>query len=401
MITVEEAFDILDRNIRVLPEIKVDIASSSGYILSKNIISSDNIPFSDNSAMDGFAVISRNTENAAPENPVKLEIIGEAPAGIPFTGSLKAGQAVSIMTGGVIPQGADAVIKIEDTEDGGKYVKILKEVVPGENIRPAGEDILKNSKVLSAGEQIGPAEMGVLASIGCTEVPVYKKPRVTFLITGTELIDPDEPLIPGKVRNSNFYSLSGLLETCNVDSVNLGRCGDSLESIKNWLDQGREADIIITTGAVSMGKYDFIRDAFGELGGKQLFWKVAQRPGKPLFFGNLKGIPVFGLPGNPVSVMVSFLIYVKRALYRMQNRNTEYPDWLKAELIKEYKKVKDLTYFARGIYSQKNNSLVVESVEKQGSGMLSSMHQGNCLIKFNSGTNKVLPDEIVDILILK
>ena len=206
--------------------------------------------------------------------------MGEIPAGRPSTIQLEHGTTLRIMTGGLVPEGADAVVRIEDTalpDDSSDSVKIHISAAPGTNIRPAGEDIRRGETVLRQGNRVNPAGMGILASLGAAKVPVIRKPLVAFLVTGDELIEPGEPLTPGKIRNSNTYSVFGLLEQYGAD----------------------DADMLITCGAVSVGKYDFLKEVLSDLGMERHFWSVAQKPGKPLLFGTLNGIPVFGLPGNP------------------------------------------------------------------------------------------------------
>jgi len=407
MISVTEALSIVDEHIKPLPETTVELSECLGYALAQDIVSNDDIPAGTNSAMDGYAVRAADTEGACRDNPVRLKVIGEVPAGAPAKKVVENGKAVRIMTGGIIPGGADAVVPVEDTELEDDCVDVFVPASQGLNIRPAGEDISKGEKVLSRGDVIRPADMGILASVGITKVPVFRRPKVAFLITGNELIAPDEPLSPGKVRNSNQYSLIGLLKECNLDWVNLGIGADSLEEIKRKISAGMEADVIITSGAVSVGKYDFVKDALDELGMKRHFWKVAQRPGKPLLFGELPhsggfphGKPVFGLPGNPVSVMVMFLIYVKRALLKMKGcREYEQPR-IRATMAAPYYKNPGLTHFVRGTYTFKDGSFSAVPLPKQGSGILRSMSTANCIIVLDENSKYIPEGAQVEIIFL-
>lgn len=408
MISVTEALSIVDEHIKPLPETTVELSECLGYALAQDIVSGDDIPAGTNSAMDGYAVRAADTKGASKSNPVRLQVIGEVLVGAPAKKVVESGKAVRIMTGGIIPGGADAVVPIEDTELEGDRVDVFVPVSQGLNIRPAGEDISKGEKVLSRGDVIRPADMGILASVGITKVPVFRRPKVAFLITGNELIAPDEPLSPGKVRNSNQYSLIGLLKECNLDWVNLGIGADSLEEIKRKISAGMEADVIITSGAVSVGKYDFVKDALNELGMKRHFWKVAQRPGNPLLFGELPrsggfphGKPVFGLPGNPVSVMVMFLIYVKRALLKMKGcREYEQPR-IRATMAAPYYKNPGLTHFVRGTYTFKDGSFSVVPLPKQGSGILRSMSAANCIIVLDENSKYIPEGAQVEIIFLQ
>lgn len=407
MISVTEALSIVDEHIKSLPETTVELSECLGYALAQDIISNDDIPAGTNSAMDGYAVRSSDTAGASGSSPVRLQVAGEVPAGNPTEKAVESGKAFRIMTGGVLPEGADAVIPVEDTELEGDCVDIFVPASPGLNIRPAGEDISKGEKALSRGDVIRPADMGILASVGVTNVPVFRKPRVAFLITGNELIAPDESLSPGKVRNSNQYSLIGLLKECSVDWVNLGTGVDSLEEIKRKIATGMEADMIITSGAVSVGKYDFVKDAFDKLGMKRHFWRVAQKPGKPLLFGELPhsgglphGKPVFGLPGNPVSVMITFLIYVKRALLKMKGCREYEPLRIRATTAAPYHKSPGLTHFARGIFTHKDGSFSVIPFPNQGSGILRSMSNANCIIVFDENSKYIPEGKQVDIIFL-
>jgi len=398
MISVTEALRIIDQNVQRLPVTSVPITESLGYSISEDIVAGDNIPNFDNSAMDGYAVRVEDVVDAEKDIPAKLTVIGEAPAGSPSEKSLNPGQAIRIMTGGMVPLGSDGVVRVEDTELEGSTVNIFTPANMGQNIRLAGNDIIKGETVLSAGDAITPAGMGILASLGIPHVPVYRKPKVAFMITGDELLQPGDPLVPGKIRNSNQYTLTGLLEESGVEWTDLGTGGDSLDDIKKKISTGMDADMIITSGAVSVGKYDFVKEAFEQLGMKQLFWRIAQKPGKPLLFGLLDGKPVFGLPGNPVSTMVTFLVYVKTALAIMKGQKNYMPEKLTAELTSDYQKNAGLTHFVRGKYNVMDGALMVSPVDKQGSGILQNMSRSNCLIIFEKESGGKTSGSLVEII---
>ena len=405
MISVEEALRKIDQNVQPLPGTTIPVSGSLGYSLSEDIVAGDDVPDFDNSAMDGYAVRTEDVAGAEKDNPAKLTVTGEAPAGSPSEKSLNPGEAIRIMTGGMVPQGTDAVIRVEDTILDGDTVHILAPANKGQNIRSAGNDIKKGGTVLSAGEPITPAGMGILASLGVAQVPVYRKPRVAFMITGDELLQPGDPLVPGKIRNSNQFTLTGMLEECGVEWTDLGTGGDSIDVIKQKISSGMDADMIITSGAVSVGKYDFVKEAFEQLGMKQLFWRIAQKPGKPLLFGLLDGIPhnerripVFGLPGNPVSTMVTFLVYAKTALAKMKGLKNFMPEKLTAELTKDYQKKPGLTHFVRGRYVVKDGAMKVAPADKQGSGILQNMSRSNCLIVFEEESSGKSSGSLMEII---
>jgi len=398
MISVEDALQIIDQNIQLLPVTSVTITDSFGYSLSEDIAAGDNVPNFDNSAMDGYAVRTEDVAKAEKDSPTKLIVIGEAPAGSPSGKSLNPGQAIRIMTGGMIPEGADAVVRVEDTELDGDTVTILTSANKGQNIRLAGDDITKGETVLCTGDTITPARMGILASLGVPHVPVYRKPKVAFMITGDELLKPGDPLVPGKIRNSNQFTLTGMLEECGVEWTDLGTGGDSLDDIKQKITSGMDADMIITSGAVSVGKYDFVKEAFEQLGMKQLFWRIAQKPGKPLLFGIIDGKAVFGLPGNPVSTMVTFLVYVKTALAKMKGQKNYMPEKLTAELTSDYQKKPGMTHFVRGKYNVMDGALKVAPADKQGSGILQNMSRSNCLIVFDKENGGKTSGSLVEII---
>lgn len=401
MISVREAQEIVFKNAAVLDSFSVPLTDSLDYAAAEDIFSGSDIPGADNSAMDGYAVRVEDLQDAGIETPEILEVVGEVPAGEVFDGKIKRGQAISIMTGGVIPGGANAVVKIEDTQQKDEKVIFFSKPKAGENIRKAGEDIKRGDTLIRKGELIGPAEMGMLASTGNHEVQVIRKPKVSLLVTGNELIEADDERAPGKVRNSNRYTLSGLLAQTGAEFEYLGKSGDSRKDITAMLEKTADSDIVITSGGVSVGKYDFVGEALTELGMQTHFWKVAQRPGKPLLFGTIDNRLVFGLPGNPVSVMVSFLLYVRPAIKRMQGLQDFRNRRINATLTKEFTKDKDFNFFARGVYSIENGAYTAEPLPKQGSGILRSMNLANCLIVFPAGTEFFQTGTIVDIIVLE
>jgi molybdopterin molybdotransferase len=404
MISVEKALTIIDEQCQILPGTSVALAGSFGYVLRDDIIAHDDIPAFSNSAMDGYAVRAEDIFGACRDDPVRLKIIGEVPAGTPSGSTVEKGTAIRIMTGGMVPAGADTVVKIEDTGVPGDDTGSVDIAVSGDagwNIRPAGEDIRRGEKALLCGNPVLPADMGILASLGVDRVPVTRKPKVAFLITGDEIIEPDEPLTAGKVRNSNKFSLLGMLEESGAVPQDLGTGADSPEALKEKLSHAGGADMIVTCGAVSVGAYDFLKEVLSDLGMKRLFWRVAQKPGKPLLFGDLNGVPVFGLPGNPASVMITFYVYVKRALRRMQGHRCCAPRTMTASLESPYSKKEGLTHYVRGVYREEESAVVVKPLTGQGSGVLSSMSEANCLIVLGEESSEIETGSEVTVILLR
>ncbi len=304
----EEAVnEVVKRAVR-LPAETISLEDAYGRVLAEDLISLVDHPSLDNSALDGYACREEDTLAASEDNPVILELIGDIPAGTTFSGILQPGQAVSIYTGAPIPKGADAVIGIEHTQRDGDKVQFLQPASTGA-VRPKAQDLRQGEVVLQAGTRLTAAEVGLAASMGHAEVSVVRRPRVGLLVTGDEVIAPGQPLKPGQLYDANRYTLTGLLHDAGAEVVVLEHVNDDLEALKTRLEH-LSLDFILTSGGVSMGKYDFVRDLLFHHG-EVYFWKIAMRPGGPALFGSYQGVPLFGLPGNPVSCMVVFELIVK------------------------------------------------------------------------------------------
>lgn len=313
MLSVKEAQEkVLNSEIKIKTKI-TPILDSLGLVLAEDIISKDDIPAYDNSSMDGFAVKSVDIIGADKNYPVKLKMIREdIPAGKAPAGKLESGYCIPIMTGAPIPQGCDCVVMKEDALREGVEVLIFKECKPGENIRYAGEDIKKGDKVIEKGKKIFPGDIGVMASIGKSEVLVKRPPTVGILATGNELIEIGEELKEGKVRDSNSYALASQVKEVGAYFSRFGIVKDEKSELKKSILKAlSDCDILLITGGVSVGDYDYVKEILNEIGAGFVFWRVNQRPGKPLAFLTYKDKFIFGLPGNPVSVMVCFEIYVR------------------------------------------------------------------------------------------
>jgi molybdopterin molybdotransferase len=380
MISFEEALDKILSRIRPLGLEKVHLLDSLGRIIGEDIYARRNIPPLDNSAMDGYALKFEDIRESTKDHPVRLEVIEDLPAGFISKKTIGKGQAIRIMTGAPIPKGADTVIPVEETESGDGFALILKAVSLGENIRRSGEDVKEGERVISKGDLIRPAEVGMLASVGRSSVLVYQKPLVAILCTGDELADVDENLDENKIISSNSYTLAAQVRDCGAVPVQLGIARDRKEEIREKLRQGTRADVLISSAGVSVGDYDFAKDALGDLGMEMAFWQVSMKPGKPLAFGTIQGKPVFGLPGNPVSSMISFEEFVRPSLLKMMGHRQVFRPMVEAILQEEIRKTSGRRHFIRAFISFKEGSYFATTTGDQGSGILMSMLKANGLI---------------------
>ena len=384
-----------------LPAVSVPLSQASGYILAEDVVAHDSLPPFDNSGMDGYALKAADTSGANPRNPVSLKVVGEVAAGFLFTGEIRRGQAVRIMTGAPIPKGADAVIRIEDTGENYQdsqrplpdLVSIKAEVGPANAIRYAGSDLREGQRILNKGRKIRPQEVGVLASLGVAQVPVIKRPKVGILATGDELIPVEEPLVPGKIRNSNGYAQAAQIEALGADVVRLGVAKDTPEDLRSKLQAGIEAgvDLFISSAGVSVGVYDVVTDVL-QTDGEINFWKVRMRPGKPLAAGHYAGIPYLGLPGNPVSAMVSFERFARPAILKMAGHtNLERP--LREVVFREPMRSDGReTYVRAMIRREPDGTLSAISTGDQGSHVMTSLVKANGLVIIPEGTTEIAPD---------
>jgi molybdopterin molybdotransferase len=293
---------------------RVPLAAALGRTLGEQVVSVDVVPPFDSSAMDGFAVRAEDTRGAAPDQPVELELAGESRAGAPAPGGPGAGQAVRISTGAMMPPGADAVVRVEDTTEQGDRVSIQVEVRPGKEVRWAGEDIRPGEQVLGPDRRLGAAELAVAATVGVAELQCRRRPSVSILVTGDELVEAGLPLAAGQIRNSNGIAIEALARAAGAEVASNATVGDDYGATVDALREALRADVAITTGGVSVGPHDHVKPALAELGVEEVFWGVALRPGKPTWFGVRDNTLVFGLPGNPVSAMVTFHLFARPAL---------------------------------------------------------------------------------------
>ncbi len=400
MISFEEALDNILSHIQPLGLERVPLLESLGGVIGEDVFARRDIPPLDNSAMDGYALRFEDVQKASENHPVRLEVIEDLPAGFIAKRTVGRGQAIRIMTGAPIPKGADTVIPVEDTKKEDGFVLIYKVIPLGENIRKAGEDVRKGDRIISKGDIILPAGVGMLASVGRSSVSVYQKPLVAILCTGDELVDVDETLEEGKIISSNSYTLAAQVKDCGGVPVQLGIAKDRKEEIREKLRQGIRADVLISSAGVSVGDYDFVKDVLGELGMQMAFWQVAMKPGKPLAFGTIQGKPVFGLPGNPVSSMVSFEQFVRPSLLKMMGHRHIFRPVVDAILQENIEKKTGRRHFIRAFISFKEGSYFATTTGDQGSGILRSMVKANGLIVISEDQEIVRAGERVKVQLL-
>jgi len=400
MIKVEEALKTILEGIRPLGCENVPITSALGCVLGEDIVSGRTIPSLANSAMDGYAVIAADTASASRARPVVLDVLEDVPAGKVATQPVRKGQAIRIMTGAPLPGGADAVMRVEDTEAQGGRVKIFVAAEPGLDIREAGEDVKTGELVIPRGSVIRAAEVGMLAALGRSFVYVHQRPVVAIVSTGDELLEVDEAPGPGKIVNSNGYSLAALVLEAGGVPLQVGIARDNREDLLAKFKAAARADIVISSGGVSVGDYDLVKDIMAEIGSRIQFWRVAMRPGRPLAFGLLEGKPLFGLPGNPVSTMVSFEQFIRPAILKMRGYRNLFRKAVRAEMADGYKKKAGLKYFLRARVELRGGKYVAALTGEQGSGILKSMVLANGLVVLPEDVAAVKPGDEVAVQLL-
>lgn len=378
-ISPSEAIEIVRNRAQRLENEAVPLLEAYGRTLGEDLKALVDHPSCHNSALDGYACREVDTLTATPDAPAKLKVIGDIPAGSLFEGHVGLGEAVGIYTGAPVPAGADAIIAVEKTERDGDTV-LLKAPASPKDIRPRAQDIRAGVAYLTAGTRLTPAAVGVAASMGHAILPVVRKPRIGILSTGDEVIEPGEPIRDGQVYNSNTYSVAGLVQEAGGEPVVLPRAVDDPDTLRQSLASLGGIDLLVTSGGVSMGRYDFVRDLlFDE--GRVLFWKVAIRPGGPALFGEWQGVPVFGLPGNPVSSMVVFRLLTSAFLYAALGsaEPLSYERRVVATALASFKGAGFKEAFRRGILVFGPEGYTVHSTGDQSSGILTSMLVGNAL----------------------
>jgi len=380
MLSVEQAQERVLSVFEPLEPERVAILDALGRALAQDVYADVDIPPHANSSMDGYAVRADDTAGARREEPVRLRVIDEIAAGYVSQAQVTTGAAIRIMTGAPLPPGADAVVKVEDTEAQGETVAIFAAAPAGQYVRPAGEDVRRGELVLPQGRILRPQEIGMLAALGCKELSVTRRPRVAILATGDEVLAIDEPLTPGKIRNANSYSNGAQVIKHGGEPILLGIARDSVEELTAKIRTGleREVDLFLTSGGVSVGDFDIVKEvlaAEGEIN----FWRVRMKPGKPLAFGLIGGAPILGLPGNPVSVMVSFEMFVRPALLKLLGVTDWERPTVEATLMDEVKRKDERRHYLRVQLKWEEGEYRAYLTGEQGSGILSSMVKANAL----------------------
>ncbi|MBM4135014.1 MAG: molybdopterin molybdotransferase MoeA [Nitrospira sp.] len=380
---------------------KVGLVESLGRVIGEDLVALRDNPPWDNSAMDGFAVRHEDIKQEhAIGKPVVLKVVEDVPAGKVATKSVGPGEAIRIMTGAPVPKGANAVIKVEDTEHTPDSVTVFKPEPLSSNIRPQGEDVRKGDCIIPKGTQLRPGEVGMLAILAKPFVFVYQRPRVAILSTGDELADLDERFDENKIINSNSYGIAAAVQEAGGIPILLGIAKDQPAVLKEKISHGLNADILVLSGGVSMGDYDFTKAVFKELGAEMNFWKLAIRPGQPLAFGKIQGKLAFGLPGNPVSSMVTFEQLVRPAMLKMSGHLSYGRPVVQAAFQETFSKRTDRRHFLRGILTREAGGFTVRTTGDQGSGILTSMVKANCLIDIPQETERLKPGDPVTVQVL-
>ena len=400
MIQVDEARDIILSKIEPKGLEKVFIEEALGRVLAEDIIAGLNNPPMDNSAMDGYAVIAADIQSATPDNPVKLEVVDHVPAGSVAGVTLKNNQAIRIMTGGPIPPGSDAVLMQEDTDKNGGGILAKDKAEVGENIRLAGEDVKEGEVVIQKGVAITPAHIGMMAVVGRSSIYVGQRPTVAILSTGDEIVELDGNPTGPCIYNSNGYMLSAQIRSAGGIPCYMGVARDDEKDLMEKFDWALKCDIVVSSGGVSVGDYDLVKSTLDKLGNDMMFWKVAMKPGKPLAFGKIGEVPIFGLPGNPVSSFVSFEQFARPAIKKMMGARDIMLRTVQATLTRTVHKKTGRLHFMSAVISWDGNETTVAPAEEQGSGVLKSAVNANGLLVFPLEKDELKSGEQVTVQLL-
>jgi molybdopterin molybdotransferase len=381
--SVREASERILAAIAPLPAIEVSLRDALGLVLAQDVVSPIEHPPWDNSSMDGYAVRAADVALATKDAPVVLPVLETVRAGQRPTRSVEGGTAIRVMTGAPVPDGADSVIRVEDTDGGETRVTIRDARDAGRNVRPRGEDLQPGAVAVAAGSVIGPAQLGVLASVGAATVKVHRRPRVAILASGDELVDLDrfDDVRRGdRIVTSNSYTIGASVIGAGGEAVDLGIVRDDPASYAERMAGARDCDVLITSGGVSVGAFDFTKDVLKSLGAELHLWRVLMRPGAPLGFGTLHGMPWLGLPGNPVSAMVTFELFARPAIRRLRGERQVFRKTLDVRLRDDVSIAAPLTHFMRVIVEWDNGTAWARLTGPQGSGLLTSMSRANALL---------------------
>ncbi|WP_054521021.1 molybdopterin molybdotransferase MoeA [Thermanaerothrix daxensis] len=405
LLSVDEVLERILAQFEPLPPQTIPVDLALRRVLAKPITAPLDLPPFSNSSVDGFAVRSADVSTASPEHPVELPVVADIPAGVSPHMPLPANCAARIMTGAPLPENADAVVPVEHTDlsfqsaasQPPTTVRVLIPVRPGENVRPAGQDLAKGQPVFASGHRLRPQDLGLLAALGISEIEVHDQPRIALFSSGDELLPPSSPLTPGKIYDSNRLMLRALIDQAGGKALDLGIVPDALDAIRTALDTAVEgrADLILSSGGVSVGTYDHVRGLMEQEGIVHL-WRVNVRPGKPLLFGKYHGVPVLGLPGNPVSAFVGFLVFIRPAIYRLAGLPSSPTPTVKA-ILEHAVESDGRESYLRAIVRHETGKRLVRLAGHQGSGNLYGLVQANALLIVPAGVKSLAKGSEVDI----
>jgi len=402
VISVEEALTRILAEITQLDVIQVPLVESLGLVLAQDVVAQEDMPPFDNSAMDGYALRSVDSQPRDGQ-PARLRVTGSVAAGYVADTAVTDGAAMRIMTGAPVPPGADSVIQVELTRADGtqsEWVEILEPVAPGNNIRPAGEDMRRGQTILRHGTEIGPWEIGILATLGWASIPVVRRPRVAILGTGDEVIDVDQPLQPGKIRNSNSYLLEAAVKRAGATADRLGIARDTVESLREKFDEAMRSDLIITTGGVSVGDFDLVKNIMAEQGAIN-FWRINMRPGKPVAFGNIGEVPLLGLPGNPVSAAVTFELFGRPVIRKMLGHTRLLKPLIDVMVEDGVGERVSRRHYVRAHVTWRDGHYVAHTTGNQGSNIMTSLLDANAFIIVPEGGTLIPPGGTAQAMMLE
>jgi molybdopterin molybdotransferase len=404
--SVAEASAHILADIRPLPAERVPLREALGRVLASDVTAPVSLPPWDNSSMDGYAVRAADVAAARQDAPAMLRVVGTIAAGGAADYVVGPGEAVRIMTGAPLPAGADSVVRVEDTDDGREQVAVRNARDAGRNVRPRGEDLTRGATAVASGTLVGAAQLGVLASVGAAHVDVHRRPRVGILSSGDELVDIDrfdEVLAGRRIVASNSYTLWALVQAAGAEAVDLGLVGDDPKAIRARIEEGlASCDVLLTSGGVSVGAFDFTRDVVTALGAELRLWRVRMRPGAPIGFGLLRGAPWLGLPGNPVSAMVTFELFARPALRRMAGHRLLFRRPVSVQIDEPITLAAPLMHFMRAIVTPGADGMVATArlTGPQGSGLLTSMERANALVVVPEDRIRVEAGELLCAILL-
>lgn len=401
MMSVEEALARILAEISPLPVTQVSLPDTLGLVLAEDVVAQEDIPPFANSAMDGFALLSRDSQPRDGQPP-RLHVIGGVAAGYVAEQEVREGTAMRIMTGAPVPPGADTVIQVELTRSDGpesEYVDILEAVSPGNNIRPAGEDMRRGQTILTRGTEIGPWEIGVLATLGWANVPAIRRPHVAIVGTGDEVIDVNQPLRPGKIRNSNSYLLEAAVREAGAIPHRLGIAQDTVESLREKFSEAVQSDLIITSGGVSVGDFDLVKNIMAEQG-QINFWRINMRPGKPVAFGHIGGVPLLGLPGNPVSAAVTFELFGRPVIRKMLGHTRLLHPQVEVTVEDGVSDRAMRRHYVRAHVEWRDGHFIAHTTGNQGSNITTSLLNANALVIVPEGGYTIEPGATAQAIML-